>query len=345
MPAGAVAALREQLDLTEVELNPGLVLFEVQEPWPLRSDITDLELPDSGEADLGALLRTAIERPSAVLGTGAGTRFSGELPADRTVAQASTADAGWSLTVDGTTAERSPLLGWQQQFTTSGGGDAELAWSTPMVARGLQALQVAALIALVVLASRRRRLVAAPPGGAGSERRGAARRRGPDGEVLSAERDLTGGEYSADAPGGGRRRPGGPSMRSSRLLLLAVVAAAVVRPRPLLRRQPGCHLGRARGAADPQRRRARIVVVHVVLRRRGRRRDGVRARSLSSPGSGRAGLRAGTPLRHDLFLVNPAGEPATALVTAYGADGVVGETARGGRPRADQGRRNATFGA
>jgi hypothetical protein len=208
VPAGAVAALREQLDLTEVELNPGLVLFEVQQPWPLRSDITDLELPENGRADPGALLRTAIEAPSAVLGSGTGTRFSGELPADRTIAQAGTADAGWSLTVDGTTAERSPLLGWQQQFAVSGGGDAELVWSTPLVARGLQALQVVALVALVVLASRRRRLVAAPP-----------RRRqvdtgeqplvvvAPDGEVLSAERDLTGGEYSADLPGPGPDDP------------------------------------------------------------------------------------------------------------------------------------------
>ena len=80
VPAGAVAALREQLDLTEVELNPGLVLFEVQQPWPLRSDITDLELPEDGRADPSALLRTALEAPSAVLGSGTGTRFSGELP-------------------------------------------------------------------------------------------------------------------------------------------------------------------------------------------------------------------------------------------------------------------------
>ena len=46
VPEGALAALREQLDLTEVELDPGLVLFEVDGPWPLRSDISDLELPE-----------------------------------------------------------------------------------------------------------------------------------------------------------------------------------------------------------------------------------------------------------------------------------------------------------
>lgn len=202
VPAGALAALREQLDLTEVELNPGLVLFEVQDPWPLRSDITDLGIADGDESDLATQLRTGLGTPPAVLGTGTGTRFSGELAADRTVAQAETADPGWSLTVDGETAERSPLLGWQQQFVTTGGGDAELSWATPLLARGLQAIQVLMLVGLIIVVSRRERLVAAAP---------KRRRRipetplvvvAPDGEVLSADRDLTGGALSTTRSSG-----------------------------------------------------------------------------------------------------------------------------------------------
>ena len=122
------------------------------------------------------------------------------MPADRTVAQAETADPGWSLSVDGEDAERAPLLGWQQQFATTGAGEADLRWAAPLTARGLQAVQVAALVALVILVSRRRRLVAAAP----------RRRRtvgpeeplvvvAPDGEVLTASRDLTGGEFAGDA--------------------------------------------------------------------------------------------------------------------------------------------------
>ncbi|MFN7151797.1 MAG: hypothetical protein ACK4V6_20245, partial [Microthrixaceae bacterium] len=87
-------------------------------------------------------------------------------------------------------AEREPLLGWQQQFRTESGGDAELAWSTPVVSRVLQAVQVLALLALLIVALRRRRLVAP-----------AARRRArrietplvvvaPDGEVLSTDRTV-----------------------------------------------------------------------------------------------------------------------------------------------------------
>jgi hypothetical protein len=205
VPAGAVAALREQLDLTEVELNPGLVLFEVGEPWPLRSDITDLDLPESVDVqDLVAMAQTAREAPPAVLGSGTGTAFSDELPADRTIAQAETADGGWSLEVDGESAERSPLLGWQQQFRTTAGGPAELSWSTPLAARLLQVVQVVALLGLILLASRRRRLVAASP----RRRSGSAAEEplvvvAPDGAVLSADRDLTGGEVAAGrAPDG-----------------------------------------------------------------------------------------------------------------------------------------------
>jgi hypothetical protein len=207
VPDGALAALREQLDLSEVELNPGLVLFEVEGTWPLRSDVTDLELPDDGAADLSMQLQTALEVPPGVLGTGTGTRFTDELGADRRIAQAETADPGWSLAVDGAVAERAPLLGWQQQFVTSGAGEAELRWSTPPLSRALQALQVAFLVGLIVLAARRRRLVAAGP---------SRRRRipvedplvvvAPDGVVLSAERDLTGGDHVDPGSDGEDRR-------------------------------------------------------------------------------------------------------------------------------------------
>lgn len=159
VPAGAVSALREQLDMSEVELNPGLVLFRVAEPWPLRADITDLAVPD-GDVGLADVLAAGWSAPPPVLGEGTGTRFSGSVDADRVVAQSASADSGWTMTVDGETTPRSALLGWQQQFDTGAGGDAVLAWSTPFGSRLAQVIQVASLLALVVLAGRRRRLVA-----------------------------------------------------------------------------------------------------------------------------------------------------------------------------------------
>ncbi len=159
VPAGAVSALREQLDMSEVELNPGLVLFRVGAPWPLRADITDLAVPD-GEVGLAEVLAAGWPAPPAVLGEGTGTRFSGTVDGDRVIAQSETADSGWSMTVGGDPSPRGDLLGWQQQFDTGAGGEVVLAWSTPLVSRLAQSVQVAALVVLVVLAGRRRRLVA-----------------------------------------------------------------------------------------------------------------------------------------------------------------------------------------
>ena len=200
VPEGALAALREQLDLTEVELNPGLVLFQVDEPWPLRSDISELELPDGGDVAQRDETQLALDRPPAVFGTGTGTRFSEELEAGRRIAQAETADEGWSLVVDGQPAARSVLFGWQQQWVTESGGAAELSWSTPTLARVLQALQLAALVVLVLLLARRRRIVAP-----GSRRRRRSSEAPPvvhatDGEVSSPVRDPSGGESDTDGP-------------------------------------------------------------------------------------------------------------------------------------------------
>ncbi len=159
VPDGAVSALREQLDMSEVELNPGLVLFRVNDPWPLRSDITDLVVQNP-EMGLAEVLAAGWSAPPAVLGEGTGTRFSGTLAGGRVVAQSETVDPGWVMEVDGETAGRSELFGWQQQFETGSGGEAVLEWSTPLVSRVLQLVQVVALVVLVFLAGRRRRLVA-----------------------------------------------------------------------------------------------------------------------------------------------------------------------------------------
>jgi GT2 family glycosyltransferase len=157
-PRGTVAALEEQLDLSRIPLAPGAALFRVSSPWPLRSDVTDLDLPADGAPSLADQLRLPPSSPPAVLGSGPGTSFRGRLADGDRIAQAVEADPNWHLTVDGNPAERTGLFGWGQQFTVDRDGPATLAWSTPWTARALQALQVAALAGLVFLAGRRRRL-------------------------------------------------------------------------------------------------------------------------------------------------------------------------------------------
>lgn len=205
VPAGAKAALSEQLDLSEVDgLNPAMALFEVDGTWPLRSDVTDLGEQALEEPSSEALLQLPVATPPAVLGEGAGTRFSDQLDADRQIAQSVPAGDGWSLVVDGERAERAELFGWMQRYRTTSAGAATLTWSPPLVTRALQALQVLGLLALVLLARRRGSLVP----------RGSKGRRGegdplvvvaPDGEVLSSERDVSGGIASEPAEPGSVR--------------------------------------------------------------------------------------------------------------------------------------------
>jgi GT2 family glycosyltransferase len=163
LPDGALAAFEEQLDLTRIPVAPGAELYEVQHTWPLRSDIAELGLPEDGVPTAAGQLLLPPSDPPAVLGGGPGTEFSGELDDGAVVAQSVTADEGWSLRVGGSTAPRSSLFGWAQQFHVERGGDATLSWSTPVLSRVLQAVQVVALLALIVVAGRRRRLTPARP--------------------------------------------------------------------------------------------------------------------------------------------------------------------------------------
>lgn len=157
LPSGAVAALDEQLDLTRIPVAPGADMFEVAGVWPLRSDITDVELPKGAAPTALEQLALAPVQPKPVLGRGPGTSFSGRVNNGSVVAQSVTADGSWSLVAAGRTARRSPLFGWAQQFHVVQGGSATLSYSTPAGARLLQAVQVAALLVLAVAAAGRRR--------------------------------------------------------------------------------------------------------------------------------------------------------------------------------------------
>lgn len=156
-PDVVLSSLREQLDLSEVAVPPGMALFEVGDTWPLRTDLSDLDAPPD---DLSGLLQAELPVPGAVLGRDVGTRFTGSLDAGQRIGVAETADDGWSLTVEGREADRSELFGWMSAFDTPTGGEAELRWVTPLLARVLQAVQVVGLLVLVVLVMRRRRIAA-----------------------------------------------------------------------------------------------------------------------------------------------------------------------------------------
>ena len=162
-PVGTLAALGEQLDLSELPVSPGAYLFKVSSSWPLRSDVTALQLPPNGAPTPADQLRLPPSSPPAVLGRDPGTSFTGRVVRDHSIAQAVTADPGWALSVGGTDARRSDLFGWGQQFAVPSSGQGALAWSTSLASRLLQLVQIVALVGLIYLAGRRRRLASPTP--------------------------------------------------------------------------------------------------------------------------------------------------------------------------------------
>lgn len=157
LPDGTVGALREQLDLSSIELNPGLSLFEVAGTWPLRGDLGQVELPADDE-DPAQLVQSPTEAPEPLLDAAAGvrTRVAGRVPGGAPVFHGVEHDESWTLTVDGERVGPSPLFGWAQRYDVDEGGRAELRWRTPVSTRALQAVQVLGLVALVLLSRRRR---------------------------------------------------------------------------------------------------------------------------------------------------------------------------------------------
>lgn len=151
MPEDMLSALDQQLDLRSISVNPGLALYTVDGAWPLRSDVSEqLAAPDAPRT-LAQLISVDVKVPKKVLGSVPGTKFTGDVPANGQIAQAVTADPGWSLKVAGKSQDRSDIWGWAQTFKTGGGGEATLRYSPPLSTRLLQLVQLLGLITLVYL--------------------------------------------------------------------------------------------------------------------------------------------------------------------------------------------------
>lgn len=177
MPTDVVDALQSQLDMVHVDVNPAMATFKVEDVWPLRGTLADdPESVVGGSMAVDGAIRGQLWEspgmPDTVLGRSFGTRFNGRVPAGSTVFQGVTADPGWRSTAGRGTAERSDYRGWAQTFdlgeTGSSGAEqsVELRWSTPFTFRGLQLVQILAiigLVALVVLRGRERLRVDTDP--------------------------------------------------------------------------------------------------------------------------------------------------------------------------------------
>ena len=162
LPDAALDSLRSQLDLAEIDINPSVALFRVDDPWPMRGVLPADSVPGDSSVSLPEQLQSPLPTPEPALAAGLGpvTSVTGELPSAGIVTQAVNQDPGWELSVDGEQVDQQPLLGWGQRYGPADAGQAELTWTTPWWARALQAAQVVGLVALVVISTRRTRLVA-----------------------------------------------------------------------------------------------------------------------------------------------------------------------------------------
>ncbi len=138
-------ALAEQLDLQQVRLDPGLVLYRNTAALPLRSAFPGGDVDDLSDA-----------RP--VLDDEVGARAaSGAVPGGATVVQGSTASDNWHLRVTGAgDADHGSAHGWADAFTIEQGGDAHLTYRTPLGARALVIAQVGLWLVALAVALRMR---------------------------------------------------------------------------------------------------------------------------------------------------------------------------------------------
>jgi GT2 family glycosyltransferase len=138
-------ALAEQLDLQQVRIDPGLVLYRNTAALPLRAAFPDGVTDDPSGAE--AVLREDVGARSA----------QGTVPGDATVVQASTASDQWQLRVeDAGEVEHSTAYGWADSFAVTDGGAAHLAYRTPLGIRALVAAQAALWLSALAVALRMR---------------------------------------------------------------------------------------------------------------------------------------------------------------------------------------------
>ena len=154
VPAGLVAAFRNQLDLELVEGTNSAVDMFVNRSWvPMRS----VHAPgfDEGARQLTDLEAHPIGAGVPVF-SGEGPPWSAEIPDGAEVLVAHTPRPGWELTLDGQAVPRREALSWARAYLPATGGEAELSYSSPWWRRGGQLLGAAAPLLLLLVWVRRR---------------------------------------------------------------------------------------------------------------------------------------------------------------------------------------------
>ena len=191
-PDSTVDALDQQLDLARLSVSESLFIYDNAAFTPEVAQLPAGTLEDSGD-DLSAVLATDLSKAEAVLPTG--DRFiegRGPVTDETELYVARSRDANWKLNVGDASTALEPAFGWAGRAEISGGGQAVLAYSPPLIRTLLVVLQITALLA-AINAVRRRRVGASDPR---NLRQAFADRR----ERVKERRERRASEPLADAP-------------------------------------------------------------------------------------------------------------------------------------------------
>jgi GT2 family glycosyltransferase len=140
--ASLPAALGEQLDLAEVEVDDGLHVFRNEAWFAARAQVGSLDQVAIEGTYLRGAARVDLSGVPAVLGEQDGTnRYEGAVDGDVWTSLA--AEDGWELRVDGRRASSVEGFGWGRAYAVDAAGDAVLEYRTPLARLVLSAVQAA----------------------------------------------------------------------------------------------------------------------------------------------------------------------------------------------------------
>ena len=155
-PPAYLDALREQLDLVEVAVNPSVLVFRNVAWQPARATVAPGVSLDAPGGYLAAAIAADLADAAAVLPNERGyQRFTGSVPGGA-IYLASASSSRWQLRVDGETASRSKAFGWANGFDASA-GDGTLRYRTPLTRHLAIAAQLAIFVVVIRTVRKRRR--------------------------------------------------------------------------------------------------------------------------------------------------------------------------------------------
>jgi hypothetical protein len=150
IPADLVQGLRSQLDLKEVESDPGLVVYENVAWAPVRSSFDPGAATALDSRSLASAAAVDLTSGHPVLTRHRGpASFSGSVDQGDSVFLAEGRSSRWQLRSGGRTAHRQSAFGWANAFTDVGGGKSSLRYNTPVSRWIALLLEVAIWVAVV----------------------------------------------------------------------------------------------------------------------------------------------------------------------------------------------------